>query len=264
MHTPGRLHRRASIPVSESQGFVVNARSSVLTAHGGNNAAAARGEHISIEADVDYVSDAVRPSRRKVRSKYTLTSSMRKCSTELGLLEEHYLQVRVVRARKEPLRYLIDLRFLNTQPVRVRRIAWTWFALSAMFAFAAAGGIWFASSTHYQFTSSGFLAAGVAIGCAIGATVLGIRSTSESLNFTSVNGGATLVSILGGLGSTKAGKAFFIAVIKDIAAAKAARPQPKQQWLRDEMREHHRLRELGLLSEAEYEASKTRILRAHG
>jgi hypothetical protein len=29
------------------------------------------------------------------------------------------------------------------------------------------------------------------------------------------------------------------------------------------MREHHRLRELGVLGESDYEASKARILRAH-
>jgi hypothetical protein len=69
--------------------------------------------------------------------------------------------------------------------------------------------------------------------------------------------------VIGGLGSTKAGKAFFVSMIKEIAAAKSARPQAKQQLLRDEMREHHRLRELGVLSEANYEASKARILKAH-
>ena len=92
---------------------------------------------------------------------------------------------------------------------------------------------------------------------------MGVRGTSESLSFTSVHGGATLVTVSGGLGSTKAGKSFFVSMIKDIAAAKAARPQQKQQWLRDEMREHHRLRELGVLSLADYEASKARILKAH-
>ena len=97
----------------------------------------------------------------------------------------------------------------------------------------------------------------------IATTVLAVRHTSESLNFTSVHGGAPLVHVIGGIGSTKAGKSFFVAMIKEIAAAKSARQQAKQQMLRDEMREHHRLRELGVLSEADYEASKARILKAH-
>jgi len=263
MNEPARmLEQELRNLVRNRWGFLVNARASALTPSARDTAAAARAEHISIEADVDYVGDAVR-APRKIRSKYALTSSMRKCSTELALLEEHYLQVHAVRAGRQPVKYSIDLRFLNSQPVRVRRIAWTWFALSAIFAAASAGALWFASAAHLKFSSPVFVAACVAIVCAIGTTMLGVRSTSESLNFTSINGGATFVNVLGSLGSAKDGKTFFVALIKDIAAAKAARPQPKQQWLRDEMREHHRLRELGVLSEAEYEASKARILKAH-
>src|SRR5690606_37770889 len=124
--------------------------------------------------------------------------------------------------------------------------------------------VWFAFSLFADSARSiALVASGIALLTALSAVWLGMRATSESLNFKSVHGGATLVSIAGALGSTKQGKAFFVAMIKEIAAAKAARPQNKQQWLRDEMREHHRLRELGVLSEAEYEASKARILRAH-
>jgi hypothetical protein len=234
-----------------------------MTPSGRSTAAAARAEHISIEADTDYVAAAMRPPHRKVRVKFALHSSMRKCSTELALLDEHYLQVHTTRARKPPLKYSIDLRFLNSQPVRVRRIAWIWFASSLMLLAGAAAAMWFASSAPSMFASPAFIGACVAVAGALGAAFYGVRSTSESLTFTSVHGGAVLVDVLGGLGSTKGGKSFFVAMIKDIAAAKAARPQAKQQWLRDEMREHHRLRELGALSEAEYEASKARILKAH-
>ncbi len=227
-----------------------------------NTGSVGRAEHISIEADADYVTPS-RPAHRKVRSKYALHSAMRKCSTELSLLEESYLQVHAVRARKAPLRYIVDLRFLNSQPVRVRRIAWPWFLLGAALVLAAAGGMWLARAAPAPFASPCFLGACVAMACAFGAVFFGTRRTFESLNFTTLNGGATIVSVLGGLGSTKAGKSFFVAMIKDIAAAKAARPQQRQHWLRDEMREHHRLRELGVLSEADYEASKARILKAH-
>ena len=69
--------------------------------------------------------------------------------------------------------------------------------------------------------------------------------------------------ITGGIGSAKAGREFFVELIKSISAAKTVRPQAKQQFLRDEMREHHRLRELRVLTEQEYESSKARILAAH-
>jgi hypothetical protein len=223
----------------------------------------ARAEHISLESETDIAAPPARPPHRKTLSTYALKSSMRKCSTELSLLDEHYLQVHAVRASKEPKKYSIDLRFLNSQPVRIRRIAWTWFALSIASLGIGGLGAWFAWSTAKPFSSAAFIGACIALVAALVSTVEAFRSTTESLNFTSIHGGATFVSVLGGLGSTKEGKSFFVAMIKDIAAAKAARPQPKQQWLRDEMREHHRLRELGVLSESDYEASKPRILKAH-
>ena len=100
-------------------------------------------------------------------------------------------------------------------------------------------------------------------GNATGATILFQRRTVESLEFVSVHGGATLISVVGGIGSARAGKQFFVELIKSINAAKAARPQERPQLLRDEMREHHRLRELGVLSEQQYEQSKARILASH-
>jgi hypothetical protein len=78
-----------------------------------------------------------------------------------------------------------------------------------------------------------------------------------------MHGGATLISVVGGIGSARAGKRFFVELIKNINAAKAARPQERSQLLRDEMREHHRLRELGVLSEQQYEQGKARILACH-
>jgi hypothetical protein len=242
----------------------LNARASDITQIGMHTAPSARAEHISLEAEADIAAPPARPPHRKVRSTFALKISMRKCSTELSLLDDHYLQINAVRARNDAKKYSIDLRFLNSQPVRVRRIAWTWFALSAVSFVVGAAGLWFAwSKAEPVFSSPAFIGACVALIAATIAAVDGVRSTTESLNFTSVHGGAPFVSVIGGLGSTKKGKAFFVSIIKEIAAAKAARPQGKQQWLRDEMREHHRLRELGVLNEADYEASKARILKSH-
>ena len=107
-----------------------------------------------------------------------------------------------------------------------------------------------------RWSSAIFLTALVTLIAAAGATIMFLRRTVESLEFVSMHGGATLVSVAGGIGSARAGKKFFIELIKSINAAKAARPQERPQFLRDEMREHHRLRELGVLSEEQYEAEQ--------
>jgi hypothetical protein len=220
-----------------------------------------RAEHISLEAEAESAAPT-RPPHRKVRSTYALKSALREYATELSLLDEHYLQVHAVRG-KDSKKYSIDLRFLNSQPVRIRNIAWFWWALTFLQACATGIALWLAMARVNPFTSTAFIGGCVATIGMIGAAVFGVRQTTESLNFRSVHGGATLVTVIGGFGSTKQGKSFFVSMIKEIAAAKAARQQAKQQLLRDEMREHHRLRELGVLSEEDYEASKARILKSH-
>lgn len=220
-----------------------------------------RAEHISLEAAPDISAAPARPPHRKVQSTFTLKCALRGCSTEVSILDDHYLSVRSERLRMPVRKYVFDLRFVNPKPIRVRHIAGYWIAASVLLLAAAAGSIGVAAAS----SANGSLPiAGAACAAAAAVTVFfSVRRTTESLQFVSVHGGAALLSILGGIGSAKAGKRFFIDLIKNIHAAKLARPQPEQHFLRDEMREHHRLRELHVLSEAEYEASKARILKAH-
>jgi hypothetical protein len=224
----------------------------------------ARAEHISIEAEPDAVASPEPHRRRKVRTRYLLRSRLRGCETEVSILEDHYATVRTVRPDAQPCKYEFDLRFANPKPVRVRSISWFWLALSSALALLAAGGLlstW--NDGAARWSSPLFLTALLTLLACPGAVVMFLRRTVETLEFTSVHGGATLVSVAGGIGSARAGKRFFIELIKNINAAKAARPQPRAQLLRDEMREHHRLRELGVLDEQQYQQSKARILAAH-
>lgn len=224
----------------------------------------ARAEHISLESSPDIAAAPPRHPHRKVRSTFTLASALRGCSTEVSILEDHYLAVRSERPREEPKKYVLDLRFANPQPVRVRHVAWVFLGAAITLLLITAGAWWWAwSATATRWTHPGLLAGTGSALAATAALVLFLRRTTESLEFTSIHGNATLVSIMGGIGSAKSGKSFFVDLIKSINAAKLARPQPKQQFLRDEMREHHRLRELNVLSGEAYEASKQRILAAH-
>ena len=91
-----------------------------------------------------------------------------------------------------------------------------------------------------------------------------LRRTTESLQFCSVHGMAALVTVTGGLGAVRKGKPFFVDLIRSIQAARdECIGQSHQQLLSQEMREHHRLRDFGVLSEREYSQSKARILAQH-
>ena len=224
-----------------------------------------RAEHISIEGESDpdlYVAPGKEP-HRITRQSYALASTLRGCTTELSILEGWYLAVRCLRPDETPRRYQFDLRFANPKPERVRHISWTWLTVAIGLALLGGGALMRAWSTHAPVLSTVLLGGAAATCMSLGALCLFLRRTTESLEFRSVHGGATLVSVVGGIGSARAGKKFFVELIKAINAAKLARPQAKPQFLRDEMREHHRLRELGVLTEQQYEQSKSRILAEH-
>lgn len=226
--------------------------------------ATARAEHISLESTPDIVATPLRHPHRKTLATFRLASSLHRCDTEVALLEEHYLSVRSQRAGEPPLRYVVDLRFAHPRPVIARHIAWAWLGTCIALLLGCAAGVWLACVAATFHWTHPALAGGFA--CLLlsgGALFMFLRRTTESLQFTSVHGGATLVNVIGGIGSAKTGRRFFVEVIKGISAAKLARPQPKPQFLRDEMREHHRLHELQVLDDASYEASKARILAAH-
>lgn len=260
-HALRRVSCKHGIIASEEQkGQHVNGRAEILT----TRIPIARAEHIALEASPEDTHPASRRVRRKVRLTYSLKSPLHGCHTDLALLEDHFLAVRCLRPGEPPKQYDVDLRFANAQPVRVRAIAWTWLIVTiGLLALAAATIVSVLKSAADPWARPGFIAAWATLGISIGTFMLFLRRTTESLEFRSVHGQATLVSVTGGIGSTRNGKRFFVELIKDIHAAKATRPPEKQHFLRDEMREHHRLRELGALSKQEYEASKARILRAH-
>ena len=223
----------------------------------------ARGEHIHIEAEPDTVAAPAVLRRRKVLSNYALKSRLRGCETEVSIHEDHFVAVRTVRPDAQPCKYEVDLRFANPKPVIVRSVSWFWLALAACLLLLAASGLIVTWTDAGRWSSPIFLTALGTLLAAGGATAMFLRRTVESLEFISTHGGATLLSVVGGIGSARAGKRFFIVLIKSINAAKTARPQNGPQFLRDEMREHHRLRELGVLSEQQYQQSKARILASH-
>ena len=223
----------------------------------------ARGEHIHIEAEPGSVAAPTPHRLRKVRTSYVLKSRLRGCETEVSILEDHYVTVRTVRPDAHARKYEFDLRFANPKPLRVRSISWFWLTLASSMIALAAGGLWATWTDAGRWSNAIFLTALVTLFASGGALIMFLRRTVESLEFISMHGGATLVSVVGGIGSARAGKRFFIDLIKSINAAKAARPQDRPQFLRDEMREHHRLRELGVLTDQQYEQSKARILSSH-
>jgi hypothetical protein len=87
--------------------------------------------------------------------------------------------------------------------------------------------------------------------------------TTETVSLFSTCGAARLLEFTGGPGTFRSLRPFVAKLMAHIRLAAAARRSTKAEHLRDEMREHQRLRELGVLSQSDYEASRTLILGQH-
>jgi hypothetical protein len=98
---------------------------------------------------------------------------------------------------------------------------------------------------------------------AVAAAVVCLYRTTETISMYSAHGRAKLLEFTSGLGAERTFRPFTNKLAAHIKLALAARRPMRSEHLRDEMREHFRLRENGVLSVEEYEASKARILAEH-
>ncbi len=220
-------------------------------------------EHITLDGGADPGAAPPVQSQLATLHRYTIPGLPEGHYTELSVLESHYLRVRIVGSRSGARVYQFDLRFADPAPVRVRRIPWAW-ALGAGGLAAFGLGTLAATWPGMASTVGWGMVAGLSV--ALAGTVIAcvcLRWTTETLQLRSLHGAAALVGVTGRLGSMRRHQKAFAEVSRNIIAAGNARPQDLPQFLRDEMREHFRLRQLGVLSEADYEAAKSAILAAH-
>jgi hypothetical protein len=178
----------------------------------------------------------------------------------LEIIDYYYLSVRS-HTSAAPLEFSLDLRFARA-PLLSRHIAWRWMAASlalivlpALIAYAIPTSAWW--RTHWLAVS--FVVAVVWAGT----TFVGLYRTTETISLRSTYGGARLLEYTGGPGTFRALRPFAAKLMAHIRLASTARRHTKGEHLRDEMREHQRLRELGVLSVGDYEVSKARILGQH-
>jgi hypothetical protein len=217
-------------------------------------------EHILLESDERRIPHP--RSARKLHARVELHSRIRRRALQLELIDYYYLVVRLYRARLVAAEYVLDLRFANASLALSRHVASRWI-LSALVLIALAGAIAYRIGGSAA-PGSWLAAGGIVFGLAVAATVVGLYRTTETISMYSLHGHARLLEFTAGLGVKRAVGPFRNKLAAHIRLAAAARRPMRSEHLRDEMREHFRLRERGVLSEEEYEASKTRILAEHG
>jgi hypothetical protein len=219
----------------------------------------AAAEHILLESDERKIPHP--RCSRKQHARIELHSRLRRRALQLELIDYYYLVVRSYRADLVAAEYVLDLRFVDASLTLSRHFASRWL-LSTLVLIVLAGAIAFRIGGSAA--PVGWLAASLIVFVmAVAAAIVCIYRTTETLSMYSVHGRARLFEFTSGLGVKRAFRPFTNKLAAHVKLATAARRTMRSEHLRDEMREHFRLRESGVLSAEEYEASKARILAAH-
>jgi hypothetical protein len=213
-------------------------------------------EHILLESDLREVPDL--RAARKVHARVAVRSRLRRRFVQLEIIDYYYLAVRS-RSGSTRLEYVLDLRFVALPRVS-RHISWRWIAASFLLTSLACAIVRLGppAPTWWQRHSLSFCAA--AIGAWAVVALVAVYRTTETVRLFSTGGAAEVLEYTGELGTLRGLRRFMTKVAAHVQLAAAARRGTRAEHLRDEMREHARLKELGVLRGAEYESAKARIL----
>jgi len=217
-------------------------------------------EHIVLESDFRQVPDP--RDARTVHAQIEFRSRLRRRVVQLEIIDYYYLSVRS-HSRSILLEYVLDLRFVDA-PRRLRHIAWRWASGSLLLMVLALEIASRINSSATPWWQHAWLPVCVSIMVIwVFATLVGVYRTTETVSLLSSHGAATLLECTGGLGAFYVSRHFMAKLAAHIRLASGARRRAKAEHLRDEMREHLRLKEIGVLSAGEYETAKARILDQH-
>ena len=217
-------------------------------------------EHILLESDERNVPTL--ETARRVHARIALPGDRWRPALELALIDYFYLSVRT--ARERGARYVVDLRHVDARVRLARQIPWGWIAGGAALLLLAVPGVrGIAESTAPWWKHERLPATAALFAVAASAIYAAVRGTAETLTLFSAHGRAKLLSHAGGHGTFRTFRTFLPRLEAHLRIARARR-RPGRDHLRDEMREHFRLRQAGALTEEEYEAAKRRILATHG
>lgn len=217
-------------------------------------------EHILLETEERTLPQ--RQTARKVHASHRFQSRLRRRVVQLEIIDYYYLFFRQQFGRSEPFECILDLRFVDPSLQRNRHIPWRGLALTVVLATFTIL-IWTDSSSAYDWRLVRLPAGALLLLLAVFSAFVSIYRLTETLELRSIHGRARLLELTGNLGTLRSLRPFMSKLGAHLRIAANARRRSKAAHLCDEMREHHRLREAGVLSDGQYEESKKRILAHH-
>jgi hypothetical protein len=221
-----------------------------------------RSEHISLESDIS--ESRAKPNTARPLIRFDLNKGGRGVTTRVHILPDHYAAVEVQRSGDSSDVYTIDLRFVEPRPIGIRDVPWRFLYVAIGITLLAILSAALCVALPSVALSIGGVLTPIGLGLlAVTGYILCYQFTTESLLFLSVHGRARVIVIAGRIGTKRRAQACAAALVTHIKLAQKQFKQPRQAYLRDEMREHARLYEQQLYSEQHYSDAKRRILKAH-
>ena len=219
-------------------------------------------EHIVLESDVREIPHF--RSQRRVHATLQCRSRLQRRRLNLSIIDYHYLAVCLVQSAAAPQEYVLDLRFVDPSFAMTRRVPWRciWAAL-ALTAAAAVSTMWFiAAMAAPQRHLAALISAALVAGALLAWVTVAARLV-ETVALHSLHGRAAVLEYRGSAGTLRRVRPFMRKLAAHVQLAAAARRATMAEHLRDELREHYRLKEAGVLAAEIYDACKRRILARH-
>ena len=198
-------------------------------------------------------------SARTVSRKITIRDRLRGRVTTLTFFAEGFINVsQVSRGRKKASRTPLDLRYLDAAPEvsrhhprRFMQATGITAGIAVLLVALAVAGI-----------AAPVMIPGAAIACA-GAIITAISwfyRSHEEIRFYTLHGRALVMRLVAGRGYIRRYRKLLNTIANAIDTAADEIDEDTIAHLRAEMREHYRMKEIGLLSQQECSAATTRIL----
>jgi hypothetical protein len=214
-------------------------------------------EEIYLSADGDDRETDQTPEDPQTAAVLEQANGMRQCRAEFTLFNNHRLSVKTQGFMQNVRDYTVDIGILDPQPKRSLKVCW-----SHLLIFAGLGGAAWLCSTA-SFASKSMLLSMILSVCAAVSLILAIYRSHDRLVFYSQYGRVPLVVLFNRLPDRVTLDAFTDALVQNIKNAKT-HSRETNETLSEELKEHRRLMEEGVISKKRYDIAKRRILGQHG
>lgn len=195
---------------------------------------------------------------REIAEEITIRDKLRGRQTFVRIFAEGWADIEVQRRAKAPTHHRIDLRYLDPVPkmqrhhaIRLLQAGAVGGGLTALFSIPAIFG-WF---TGFSIPATVVLAT-----VTFAILFVAFYLSHEKITFQTLHGRAQAIRFGAGLGTIRRFRKLVPHLVEAIADAAETITDETAVYLRAEMREHYRLRNDGILSEAECAESTGRIL----